>query len=130
MNLEELVMRTHTSFSILTAGLLALACAGGTAQKEAATGTTDLPAGSEPAPTAFPGAEGPAPEPTASDAPASARDQGGAAEADATPPPPARAPAAAAPSSTEGAPRARAEAKKSSRPLDLETERPGLGTTW
>jgi hypothetical protein len=126
VNLEELVMRTHTSFSILTAGLLAMACAGGTAQKEAASGRAGLPGGSEPAPAAFPGADGPAPEAATTEAPS---DEGGAEEAAAAPPPASPAPSSAG-ASADAAPRSRAEAKKSSRPLDIEAERPGLGTTW
>lgn len=117
-------MRTHTSSSILTAGLIALGCAGG-ARKEAASGTQNLPGGSTPAPTAFPG--DPAPEAAAPQG----DDEGAAEEA---PPPPAAAPAPTgrgpASASADALPQARAEAKKSSRPLDLEPERPGLGTTW
>lgn len=122
-------MRTHTSFSILTAGLIALGCAGGT-QKEASSGRHGLPSGSEPAPAAFPGADAPAPE--APEASSGAGDEGAAAEA--APPPATPAATGAAPSSAraDAAPRARGEAakKSSSRPLDLEPERPGLGTTW
>jgi hypothetical protein len=128
VNLEELVMRTHTSFSILTAGLLALGCAGGAAQKEAATGRTASPGGSEPAPAAFPGADAPAPD--APEAASGAADEGARDDAAAPPPAAAPAPTGGGTASADAAPRSRAEAKKSSRPLELEPERPGLGTTW
>jgi hypothetical protein len=129
VNLEESVMRTHTSFSILTAGLLALSCAGGGVRKEAASGGAEPPAGSAPAATAFP-ADGNREAPTASE-PSSSDDGARAGEEGSSTPPPA--PAAATGAATERAdtaPRSRAEAKKSSRPLELEPERPGLGTTW
>jgi hypothetical protein len=120
-------MRTHTSFSILTAGLLALGCAGGAAQKEAATGRTDLPSGSEPAPTAFPADEAPRAEAPTSGGGEHLDDEGAAPS-----PPPAASPSRGGgpTASADSAPRSRAEAKKSSRPLELEPERPGLGTTW
>jgi hypothetical protein len=88
-----------------------------------------LPSGSEPAPAAFPAnldapaAEAPA-APSGGDE--SAADEGSSA-------PPATAsptPTGAARSHADAAPRSRAEAKRSSRPLDVERERPGLGTTW
>jgi hypothetical protein len=124
-------MRTHTSFSILTAGLLALAC--GTAQKSGparSAASHDVPSGSEPAPVAFPAEEG-APLPEAPAAASGGADSAANERSSAPPPAATQAPAGASPSRDEAAPRARAEtAKKSSRPLDLEPERPGLGTTW
>jgi hypothetical protein len=130
VNLEELVMRTHTSFSILTAGLFAMACAGGAAQKEAASGGTAPPSGSEPEATAFP-ADGESPPPAAPEAPSSGGDDLAAEEGASAPPPAATpAPTGAAAARADAAPRSRSEAKKSSRPLELEPERPGLGTTW
>jgi hypothetical protein len=123
-------MRTHTSFSILTAGLFALACAGGRAQKEPASGGTDLPSGSEPTAEAFP-ADSEIPPPSAPEPSSSGFGEGAADEAASAPPPvPADAATGAAPARADAAPRSRAEAKKSSRPLELEPERPGLGTTW
>jgi hypothetical protein len=123
-------MRTHTSFSILTAGLFAMACAGGAAQKEAASGKTSLPSGSEPAATPFP-ADGESPAPEAPETSSAGGDDGETDEGSSAPPPAAApAPTGAAQAHADAAPRARAEAKRSSRPLELEPERPGLGTTW
>jgi hypothetical protein len=121
-------MRTHTSFSILSAGLFALACAGGGAQKEPVSGGTDLPRGAEPA---FP-SDGVNPAPVAPEPPSTSAGADGAAEesSNVLPRAPANAATGSAPTRADAGPHARAEAKKSSRPLELEPERPGLGTTW
>jgi hypothetical protein len=124
VNLEESVMRTHSSFSILAAGILALAC-GGLSDKTAAPRTASLPGTGT---TAEAAPEAPAPEAAATEESTDFATEGAGAPA------PTSAPAPASPGRSfeadSSAPRARAEAKKSSRPLDLEPERPGLGTTW
>lgn len=124
-------MRTHTSLSILTAGLLALAC--GTAQKPGPARTAasqDVPSGSEPAPQAFPAEDGAVPA-EAPAAPSGGGDDASAEGAGAPPPATFPAPTSATRAHADEAPRARTEAaKKSSHPLELEPERPGLGTTW
>lgn len=115
-------MRTHTGFSILAIGLLAMGCGVSDKTAPARTGTPAASNGE-----AAPAAE--APEAAADDSGFDAEGVGPTASA------PAPAPQSAEPGRAGGvadeAPRARSEAKKSSsRPLDIETERPGLGTTW
>lgn len=128
-------MSTFKSWSILSAGLLAMACA--TAGKPDARHSGDDK--SEPAstdePNAFP-AEASAPK--LDDGFAEAESSGGEARGDAPPPPvapPASAPTGAGAAADQAAPRAEASRsapakKKSSGLLESAPERPGLGTTW
>jgi len=118
-------MRTHSSFSILAIGLLAVGC-GGMAEKSGPARTGLPAAGSTPGSTTEAAPEAAAPEAPASDS-AGFDGEGSSPTASAPAPAPAEAGRAA---SADEAPRARSEAKKSSRALDLEQERPGLGTTW
>jgi len=115
-------MRTHTGFSILAIGLLAVGCGVSERTAPPRTGTPAASSGQA------------APEAAAPEAPADSSadfgEEGFGPTASAPAPPPAAEPGAGA-SADESAPRARSEAKKSSsRPLDIEQERPGLGTTW
>jgi hypothetical protein len=118
-------MRTLKSWSILAVGLLAGAC-GGTATPEARS-TDPEPAPSTPAePSAFP-----AEAPTAS-APS---DEGSSAHSappssEAAPAPASPRSGGAAPAAKKGADASQSRAEKSSRPIESERERPGLGTTW
>jgi hypothetical protein len=126
-------MRTLRSWSILAVGLLAAACA--TNKPEAQNGGTDTDAPASPPsePSAFPGEtgaaqglsdEGASPAPAeASPSPASPPTGAGAPSADKS-----SAPKKSAEASSD-APRSRAESR-STRPLDKDDERPGLGTTW
>ncbi len=128
-------MRTLRSWSILAVGLVAAACAQAN-KPEAQNGGNDADAPANPPtePSAFPG------EPAAEQG---SFDEGGHADRSS---PPAEAPASAPPPSRAGtsgqsadkaAPAAKKSAEASSRaesrsrrPLDVEDERPGLGTTW
>ena len=119
-------MKTLKAWSILAAGWLVAGCATGR--------QAPAPVGSEPTaragtPTAFP-AE-----------PSTSVDEGRSATAESDVAPAAAPPATAAPSpgdaalgrSGAGSPRAeasRSQPKKSSAPMRMEEERPGLGTTW
>jgi hypothetical protein len=119
-------MRTLIAHSTLAASLLLMGCS--VADKAPPPNTPDG-SGTPGAGQAFP-AEGPE------------ESAGFAAEAESAAPaeasddfaPASPAPAAGAPSSAgeraSAAPRSRAEAKRSARPLDVEPERPGLGTSW
>lgn len=129
----------------LAASLLAMAC-DPAARVAPQHGSTDAaPPAATDEPNAFPGeqpaAEPSAPESDATDAPSfEGRDSApDSAPATATPPPAPEARAEQAPPSSgsgryyqESTPRgaSAAPAKKSARPLDMEPERPGLGTTW
>ena len=141
-------MNKQHIWSILGAGLLAAACA--TAGKPAPqhSGGDSTPAPGSAEPNAFPDSDV-APEANAPSAP-SAPGGGEFAsaerdEAAPSPAPPAAAPTSASRRPSSAAPREEgkadsvsrsasadsgAPAKKSSRPLDFEPERPGLGTTW
>ena len=126
-------MRTLRSWSILAVGLLAAACAQAN-KPDAQNGgnDTDAPATSPSEPSAFP-----------SEPEAAQRSFEGGSSADRSAPP-AESPASAAPPAGAGrsapsadkasSPKKSAEASRgesrSSRPLDAEDERPGLGTTW
>jgi len=139
-------MSTYKSWSILSVGLLAMACA--TAGKPDARHSGDedkaAPEGSTNEPNAFPG-ETTAPEADAEAAPGgedlaqneSAPRDFKSDEAKPAPPPATPAPStpsAAAASADKAAPRAEASrsapAKKSGRAFEPAPERPGLGTTW
>jgi hypothetical protein len=118
-------MKTQKAWTLLAAGWLAVGCAGpNLAQKSAPP--AEAPAAPVPAGTGDPAA------PATAEFEASSSTEGG--DEGLSPPPATPAPSAdAAPGESfrsAGAERPRAEAKKSSRPLDLEPERPGLGTTW
>ena len=132
-------MRTNKTWSILSVGFLAMACA--TAGKPDArhSGDETTPDGAT-EPNAFPG-EASAPSVDADES--AARDDFQPTEAEAPRAPALPAPAPSAPAAARGAGPgadkagdARAEAssgapaKKSSRPFQPSEERPGLGTTW
>lgn len=131
-------MRTLKSWSIVAVGLTAAACAGGASKPEARTGGTPEPDSTTPrapsGPSAFPG------ESEAAQAPSSDGAAGPSSEAPAEAAPPAPSPArasrdeaASADKKSGGAaaeaPKARAESR-SRRAIELEEERPGLGTQW
>jgi len=139
-------MRTRYFCSILAVGLVAAACAtAGKPQAEHANNDA-APPDTTTEPNAFPGGDASPPTPSAPEAgefedeaaPASAPPQSNAATKPSPAPAAAPAPTSAAPrteardSAGSGAARgASSEApKKSARPLDIEPERPGLGTTW
>jgi hypothetical protein len=129
-------MSTYKTWSILSVGLLAVACAtaGKPDARHSGDETQPTPSGGD-APNAFPGE---ASTPSA-DGDESATNEGAASEAEA-PPPAVPAPAAAARGATGSgaaadkaesrAEASRAPAKKSSRPFEPTPERPGLGTNW
>ncbi len=128
-------MRTNTSFSILTAGILAFGCAA--AEKPAPN--TGLPGGATPVHGATTAEPSPFPaEPASEGGIARGESEPGnddealPEQAPAAPPASAEASAGSGTSADAPSPRSRAslEPKKSSRPLDIEPERPGLGTTW
>ncbi|HEY3500796.1 MAG TPA: hypothetical protein VGK73_39160 [Polyangiaceae bacterium] len=125
-------MRTHKAWTILAAGWLAMGCAGqNLAQKSGSAEPAAVPPPAVPAQ-----ADAPAPGAGIDSSAPRADFEGGEESAEPAPAPlPAAPPATAAPesasrSSAGAAAKPRAEAKKSSRPLDVEQERPGLGTTW
>jgi len=127
-------MRTLGTWSILAFGLLA--CGRGTAPVANTGGHDAAPEAASPAqPSAFPG-ESAATQGGSEEGPG--KDASSAPTAEALPSPaspPARASAPSAEKKSSGAsadeaPRARAESRSSRRPLDVEPERPGLGTTW
>jgi hypothetical protein len=121
-------MKTHKAWTILAAGWLAMGCAGQNLAKKSAGST---PAPEAPAtPTEASAALGDA-EPGNAELESIGTPQSGQAR-DAAPPPPAQPSADAAPEgrAAGASEKSRSEPKKSSRPLDLEPERPGLGTTW
>jgi hypothetical protein len=116
-------MKTHKAWTILAAGILAMGC--GTAQKSAGRAGV-APAASPPPQAPVDAAPGGAEQESRASA-----EFGAADEAAPAPPPATAAPEPSAEGRSAGAPsKSRAEAKKSSRPLDIEPERPGLGTTW
>ena len=120
-------MRTHKAWTILAVGWLAVGCAGtNAAQKSGGTTEPAVEAPEAPAAAPAPGAEF---ESSPSGADFAGADESAPAPA---PPPATAAPEGASRSRSAGAAeKPRAEAKKSSsRPLDVEPERPGLGTTW
>ena len=117
-------MRTHTGFSILAIGLLAMGC--GVSDKSAPARTGTPAAGHAPESNGEAAAYADAPASDDSGFDGEGVGPTAAAPAPAPPAEPGRAGGVA-----DEAPRSRSEAKKSSsRPLDIETERPGLGTTW
>jgi hypothetical protein len=127
-------MRTHQAWSIWAVGILAVACGASERPSAQHAKSATPPAGTGSEQSAFPNDGEAAAEPPAPEAPSA--DEAGPSS-DASPPP-----ATAAPSPTAGASRAgsgelkaereegRAAPKKSARPLDIQPERPGLGTTW
>jgi hypothetical protein len=121
-------MKTHKAWTILAGGLLALGCGTGMARKGAEpTGT----APAIPPPAAPSEAVAEAPQADFSSGSGSAETE--SADAAPAPPPamPAPAPEAKAEASrSASAAKPGAKVKDSSRPFDLEQERPGLGTTW
>jgi len=126
-------MRAQHSWSILAVGILAAACGGSLGKPSAKSATADAAPAPGGEPSAFPSGDA-TPEASAPEAP-SADEGAPAAEAPppATPAPAATAGAGRAASSSdfkEESLRRDAPAKKSSRALDVEPERPGLGTTW
>lgn len=117
-------MRTLKTWSILAVGLVSAACAGGAAKEARSGGTETQPAPNAPSePSAFP-----------SEAPSSAApaDEGSSADSapasEAAPAPASPRGGGAAPSAKKSADASRAD--KSSRAIESERERPGLGTTW
>ena len=127
-------MRTLRSWSVLAIGLLAAACNAGNAP-EARTGATDAeptPDG-DAQPNAFPAETSRAPGGDEGSADAEPVRPAEALPAPASPPAAtagASAPSADKKSASKDAPRAREESRSSRRPLDVEAERPGLGTNW
>jgi hypothetical protein len=130
-------MRTLRSWSVLAIGLLAAACGTGANAPEARTGDTDpqpTPDGNA-QPSAFPGETSRAPAGDDGSADAQSAPAAEATPSPASPPSGtagARAPSADKKSAeaSKDAPRARGESRSSRRPLDVEAERPGLGTNW
>jgi len=127
-------MSTFKSWSILSAGLLAMACATAGKPDPRHSGDDGKPVPeSTDEPNAFPG-EASAPE--ADDGLAETESAPEAARDEAFPPTPAApAPSSAGAAADQAAPRAEASRskpaeKKSSRPFEPMPERPGLGTTW
>lgn len=131
-------MSMNKTWSILSVGLLAMACAtaGKPDARHSGDETNPTPDGTT-EPNAFPG-EASAPS-ADGDEGAASDDAAPTTEAEGLPAPAPSAPPAAARGAGSGADRSadaraesssRAPAKKSSRPFQPTEERPGLGTTW
>ena len=118
-------MKTLRTWSILAVGLLAGAC-GRAAAPEARSTDSEPPANTPSAPSAFPA------EPGTASAPA---DEGSGADSappasEAAPAPASARTGGAAPAAKKSADASQSRSEKSSRPIESERERPGLGTTW
>jgi hypothetical protein len=126
-------MSMQRTWSILAAGLLAAGCAAAGRPEPQHGGDEHAPPVTE-EPNAFPGEDAPAPSEAPSTPESSNYEFHDEAPAAAPPAPEARHAAGGADlrgyDESARASRGAAPAKKSARALDLEPERPGLGTTW